>query len=60
MKTKPKGKTMHTMALFNHKGGVGKTTLTINMADAMVDLGLREVDPIVWTKNRASLDGGAG
>jgi cellulose biosynthesis protein BcsQ len=30
-----------TLALFNHKGGVGKTTLTINMADAMRDLGLR-------------------
>jgi len=27
------------LALFNHKGGVGKTTLTINIADALVDAG---------------------
>jgi len=32
---------LKTLALFNHKGGVGKTTLSINMADAMIDLGLR-------------------
>jgi len=32
---------LKTLALFNHKGGVGKTTLTINMADAMIDIGLR-------------------
>ncbi|MGA8582041.1 MAG: AAA family ATPase, partial [Bryobacteraceae bacterium] len=32
---------MHTLALFNHKGGVGKTTLAVNVTDALVDLGLR-------------------
>jgi cellulose biosynthesis protein BcsQ len=30
-----------TLALFNHKGGVGKTTLSVNVADSLVDLGLR-------------------
>jgi cellulose biosynthesis protein BcsQ len=30
---------MIKIALFNHKGGVGKTTLTVNIADAMADLG---------------------
>jgi cellulose biosynthesis protein BcsQ len=28
-------------ALFNHKGGVGKTTLAVNVSDALVDLGVR-------------------
>jgi cellulose biosynthesis protein BcsQ len=32
---------MKTVALFNHKGGVGKTTLAVNIADSLVDLGLR-------------------
>jgi len=32
---------MKRVALFNHKGGVGKTTLTVNIADALCDLGKR-------------------
>lgn len=32
---------MPRIALFNHKGGVGKTTLTVNIADALADLGKR-------------------
>ena len=31
---------MEKMVLFNHKGGVGKTTLTVNIAIAMGELGL--------------------
>jgi cellulose biosynthesis protein BcsQ len=34
-------KNIPSLALFNHKGGVGKTTLTINIADALADLGLK-------------------
>jgi len=32
---------MKKLVLFNHKGGVGKTTLTVNIAAALGDLGLR-------------------
>jgi len=32
---------MKKIALFNHKGGVGKTTLTVNIADALADMGKR-------------------
>jgi cellulose biosynthesis protein BcsQ len=31
----------HRVVLFNHKGGVGKTTLTVNIARALVDAGKR-------------------
>lgn len=40
---------MKKIALFNHKGGVGKTTLTVNIADALSDLGktvlIADADP---------------
>ena len=40
---------MIKIALFNHKGGVGKTTLTVNIADAFADMGktvlLIDADP---------------
>jgi cellulose biosynthesis protein BcsQ len=29
------------VAIFNHKGGVGKTTLTVNVAAALVSFGSR-------------------
>lgn len=32
---------MKKLVLFNNKGGVGKTTLTVNIADALGDLGLK-------------------
>ncbi len=40
---------MKRLALFNHKGGVGKTTLTVNIADALADQGkvvlIADTDP---------------
>jgi len=45
---KAKRKAIH-LALFNHKGGVGKTTLSVNIAYALADLGhsvlLVDADP---------------
>lgn len=32
---------MHTVALFNHKGGVGKTTLSVNVGEALAEMGYR-------------------
>lgn len=44
-----KGRGMTKIALFNHKGGVGKTTLTVNIADALARAGktvlLVDADP---------------
>ena len=39
MAASPEGLDMKKIALFNHKGGVGKMTLTINVADALADMG---------------------
>lgn len=42
---------MLTLTFFNNKGGVGKTTLTVNVADALVDQGIRvlmvDADPLI-------------
>lgn len=37
----PTSKNAKRLVFFNHKGGVGKTTLTVNLAHALVDAGAR-------------------
>jgi len=39
-KPKPRSRAKR-ISVFNHKGGVGKTTLTMNIAAALTDLGKR-------------------
>lgn len=45
----PGRKAVKKIALFNHKGGVGKTTLTVNITDALAESGktvlLVDADP---------------
>lgn len=36
---------MVKIAAFSHKGGVGKTTLVANMADALADQSARQTPP---------------
>lgn len=49
MSADPGASDLKKIALFNHKGGVGKTTLSVNIADALVDAGksvvLVDADP---------------
>ena len=42
------------LSIFNHKGGVGKTTLTMNLASALAEMG-RRVLIVDSTRNVISL-----